>query len=488
MEHLRRWGLAARLRDDGFPPDYPRIVRFVTRVMGYELTRFDRPSNRDQQAQSREISPEGQIWCPKFWLDPALRARAADFPGVEVRLGWRLAGFRDAGDAVIAEAVEVASGRPQTLRASYLVGCDGGGSTVRRQLGIQLRGSFAEGHNLGVFFRAPTLLEANPHGPASQYFVVNAERRATVATVNGRDLWRLTLRVEAAEADTLDVAATIRRVLGADLPVQVLDVRPWAGHRVVAERYRAGRVFLAGDAAHLLWPSGGFGMNTGVGDAVDLGWKLAAVYQGWAGAHLLDSYEAERRPIGVRNVDEAADNKANDNQIPVPPALEADGPAGAQARQAVAAFIERTRRKEWHSLGVQLGYRYDPSPICWPDGTPPPPDDPSVYVPTARPGSRAPHAWLADGRSTIDLFGRGYVLLRLRARAAATAGLEAAARAVGLPLTVVDLDEPAVAALYERRLVLVRPDGHVAWRGDEPPADAAVVVGRVRGAASPDFD
>jgi 2-polyprenyl-6-methoxyphenol hydroxylase-like FAD-dependent oxidoreductase len=485
MEHLRRWGLADRLRNEGFPPDYPRIVRFVTRVMGYELARFPRPSNREQQVQSRDISPEGQIWCPKFWLDPALRDRARQFPCVELRLGWRLAHFEQDAAGVAAQLVEVATGRTQTVRADYLVGCDGGSSTVRRLLGIPLCGTFAEGHNLGVFFRAPTLLATNPHGPASQFFVVNRERRATVATVDGRELWRLTLLVDPAETDRLDVPATIRTVIGADLPIEVLDVRPWAGHRVVAQRYREGRVFLAGDAAHLLWPSGGFGMNTGVGDAVDLAWKLAAVYYGYAGPYLLDSYESERRPIGVRNVEEAAHNKATDIQIPVPPDLEDDTPAGARARREVGAFIERTRRKEWQTLGIQLGYRYDPSPICWPDGTPPPSDDPSVYEPVARPGSRAPHVWLADGRSTLDLFGRGFVLLRLRAPDLDTAPLERAARAVRLPLQVVDLAEPAVAERYERRLVLVRPDGHVAWRADTLPADPMALIDCVRGAVAP---
>jgi 2-polyprenyl-6-methoxyphenol hydroxylase-like FAD-dependent oxidoreductase len=482
MEHLRRWGLAARLRAEGFPPDYPRVVRFVTRVVGYELARFERPSNREQPWHVRHLSPEGQLWCPKFWFDPLLRERAAAFPTTRIRLGWRLERFQQTAEGVVAEAVEVATGRRETIRAAYLVGCDGGSSTVRRALGIALCGRFAEGYNLGVYFRAPTLLATTPLGPASQYFVVNRDCRAIVAAVDGRERWRLTLRVAPEEVERIDVRQALRLAIGADLPVEILDVRPWAGHAVVAEHYRVGRVFLAGDAAHLNWPSGGFGMNTGVGDGVDLGWKLAAVYQGWGGAYLLDSYELERRPIAVRNVEEASRNKATDLALPIPPELEEASAAGERARRALGALIEQVRRREWHTLGLQLGYRYDPSPLCLPDGTPPPPDDPGEYVPTARPGSRAPHAWLPDGRSTLDLFGRGFTLLRLRARDVDTRPLEAAARAVGLPLTVVDLDEPAIAALYERRLVLVRPDGHVAWRADAPPADAAALIDRVRGA------
>jgi len=483
MEHLRRWGIAARLREQGFPPDYPRVVRFVTRVVGYELARFERPSNRAQPAASAAISPEGALWCPKFWLDPVLRARASEFPTNEVRLGWRLERFWPDAAGVWAEAVEVATGRQETIRADYLVGCDGGGSLVRRALGVEYRGRFAEGYNLGVYFRAPTLLAATPLGPASQYFVVNRDGRAIVAAVDGRERWRLTLKVAPGAAERVDVRQALRQALGAELPLEILDVRPWAGHAVVAQRYRVGRVFLAGDAAHLNWPSGGFGMNTGIGDAVDLGWKLAAVCAGWGGDCLLDSYEAERRPVAERNVNEASRHKASDLALPVPPELEEASGAGEQARRALGATIARSRWKEWHTLGIQLGYRYDPSPLCLPDGTPPPSDDPSVYEPTARPGSRAPHAWLPDGRSTLDLFGHGFVLLRLGARPPDVAPLAAAARAAGVPLTVVELAQPAIVELYARRLVLVRPDGHVAWRADELPADPAALIDRVRGAA-----
>jgi len=480
MEHFRQWGLADRIRYSGFPADYRRNVRFVTRVLGYQLTVFERTSNSEPMPQEAAVSPEWSIWCPKFFLDPTLRAYAATLPEADVRYGWRCEAVSQSDAGVVADVVEVATGRRQRLAARYLVGCDGGASVVRRSVGIELEGTFAEGQNLGIFFRAPTLLATNPYGSASQYWLGNRDGVGPVSAVDGRERWRLSIEYPRDKLPQMDPAQVVRAALGADLPFEILHVRPWAGHRVVAARYRAGRVFLAGDSCHMMWPRGGFGLNTGAGDAFNLSWKLAAALQGWGGAGLLDSYDVERRPVGWRNVNRAAENRAAEIAVPIPEQLEADDERGARVRAQVAEHIERTRRKEWNTLGIQLGYRYE-SAICVPDGTLPPSDDPAVYEPTTRPGSRAPHAWLADGRSTLDLFGRGFVLLRLRARDADTTGLEAAARAVGLPLAVVDLDDPAVAALYERRLVLVRPDGHVAWRADAPPADAAAVVARVRG-------
>jgi hypothetical protein len=231
-----------------------------------------------------------------------------------------------------------------------------------------------------------------------------------------------------------------------------------------------------------MWPRGGFGLNTGIGDAVDLAWKLAGTIQGWAGPRLLESYDLERRPVGWRNVNTAAENRAAEMAVPVPESLEEDSPRGTAQRAEVAQVIERTRRKEWASLGIALGYRYDESPVCVPDGTPPPSDDGSVYEPTSRPGSRAPHAWLADGCSTLDLLGDdGFTLLCFGADEPTT--LCEAARSRGVPLQVRQVQNAEAERLYEKRLVLVRPDGHVAWRGDTLPADPVDLIDRVRGAA-----
>ena len=364
--------------------------------------------------------------------------------------------------------------------------CDGGGSTIRHQLGIRLEGNFVEGQNVAVLFRSPRLLE-NGHGKAVIYQITNQKMLGGITAVDGRELWRANLRgIRPEQLPSLDTARLVRDALGADVPFEILRVQPWEAHRVVAERYAKGRVFLAGDAAHLLWPTGGFGMNTGVGDGVDLGWKLAATIQGWGGPRLLDSYEAERRPIGIRNVNEAGDMRADfEGQISTSALLEEETDAGRRERERARAAILRTRAKEFQhdSAGIELGYRYDHSPICVPDGTPPPPLDHATYVPTTWPGARAPHAWLADGRSTLDLFGRGLVLLVLSPTTLDTSAFTVAAEKVGMPLSVVRFDEPEAREAYARRLVLVRPDGHVAWRGDAVPGDTRAIIDRVRGAA-----
>jgi hypothetical protein len=279
------------------------------------------------------------------------------------------------------------------------------------------------------------------------------------------------------------VDSIIRRVAGRDVRFEVLAVYKWDRRKMIAGHYRKGCVFLAGDAAHQMSTTGGFGMNTGIGDAVDLAWKLQAAVQGWAGPALLDSYETERKPVALYNLDEATDmfwkTKA---LLPGDETISENSPKGARLRELFAkTLIETNVQRQFDVEGVALGYRYDPSPIIVPDGTPPPPVEVQVYTPTARPGSRAPHAWLKDGRSTLDLFGNGFMLLRFGGRSSDLSEMVETARAAGLPLTVCDIDEAPVAALYERKYVLVRPDGHVAWRSDSPPENARSVIDQVRG-------
>ncbi|HKA32250.1 MAG TPA: FAD-dependent monooxygenase [Candidatus Binatia bacterium] len=484
-EHLRRWGIADEVRyRSGFPSDYPRNYIFVTRMNGHEIARFDHPAAADSAARS-PYSPEGRIWVSKPFFDPILQKHVRNLPGVEVRYRLAFKSFRQDENGVSVAVVDQESGARGEIEADYLVGCDGGRSNVRRQLGIELQGAFSQGMNVAVLFRSP-LLSISRHGPAVQYQIINADIQGAIAAVDARELWRLNIRgVKPDQIDSLDAAGKLRHALGENVPFEITAVRPWTGHCVVAERYRDGRVFLAGDAAHLLWPAGGFGMNTGVGDAVDLGWKLAAVLQGWGGPKLLESYEPERRPIGMRNVQEASEMRAGyDQALNVSPLLDADTEEGRAVREKARAAILKTRAKEFQndSPGIELGYSYDDSPICVGDGTPVPPFDHGVYIPTTRPGARAPHAALAGGRSTLDLFGRGFVLLALDSDKAEAAPLAAAAKRKRVPFEVVRLDNMNVKRIYGRALVLVRPDGHVVWRGDKISSDAAAIIDRVRGA------
>jgi hypothetical protein len=258
---------------------------------------------------------------------------------------------------------------------------------------------------------------------------------------------------------------------------------PWTRRELIADSFGTKRIFLVGDSAHQLSPTGAFGMNTGIQDAVDLSWKLAAMIEGWGGPALPDSYGQERRPVAARNAREASGNLERMLALP-PRELFEGGPEGERARLQCGAQFTEMMKREWFTIGIQLGYHYENSPICEPDGTAAPRDEVSAYVQTARPGHRAPHCWLAPGRSTLDLFGKGFVLLRFGTEPPDVNGLQLTAMTRKMPLQVVDIADREAAALYQSRLVLVRPDGHVAWRGDREPGEPDRVIDTVRGAAA----
>jgi hypothetical protein len=303
---------------------------------------------------------------------------------------------------------------------------------------------------------------------------VNAQRRAFMASVDGRSEFAFHAAVHAGEDADAWTEADARRVfheaLGCEIPLEVLSFGTWtAGHSLVAQSLQRGRVFIAGDAAHLFTPTGGLGYNTAVEDAVNLGWKLAHVLRGAAPAGLLDSYERERKPLALRNTAYARHFADSVGLFAARPELEEDNAAGQAARAAASAYLDTHVRLEFNIPGVTFGGRYDDSPLIVGDGTSPPPDTPNTYVPTACPGGRPPHAWLEDGRSLFDSFHREWTLLVLGPDAPAVQPFVEAARAWGLDLAVVRHPAPALRELYEAPLALVRPDQVIAWRG----ADAA---------------
>ncbi|WP_103383217.1 FAD-dependent monooxygenase [Pseudonocardia dioxanivorans] len=484
MEHLRRWGVAARARLESDPPtDYPHRFVFVTQVTGHLLASFDYGVTNRCPGEYGGVTPEGPAFISKFSLMPLLERAALSMPGVEIRRRKRAESFAQHSSGVRVSVRDLASDTIETIEAEYLVGCEGARSTIRKALGIEFEGDFAQGNNFAVHFRAPQLLDllvARTGAPAAQIQTLSSERRPYITVVDGTDEWRLSVYVDG-EPDREDIVGWIHEAVGAPIDVEILSAQPWSGHRVVANSYRRGRVFLAGDSAHLLWPKGGFGANTGIGDAVDLGWKLAATLEGWAGPGLLDTYEIERRPIAVRNVGEASSNWTSDARLAPDPTLDQTDETGDSARRAMGELIHTLRGREYRSIGVQLGYRYVDSPACIPDGTAAPPDEPDVYVPSTWPGCRAPHAWLPDGSSLLDHFGRGYVLVVTDD--APADGLTQSAAERGVPFSVLRVVDPDIARLYERPLVLVRPDGHVAWRGWAHPADPGALWDRLRGTA-----
>jgi 2-polyprenyl-6-methoxyphenol hydroxylase-like FAD-dependent oxidoreductase len=484
MEFCRRWGLVPAVEGSPYPRDYAQDNIYLTSLTGYELGRERFPGIG--QAPPPKESPQRRERCPQNMFDPILRAFAASQKNVALRYRTRLVSFTQDAELVTAVVENAETGAREEILARTIVGCDGARSLVRDTLGIAMQGNPVLTYTTNVIFRCPHLLSLHDKGKAYRHIFIGPEGTwATIVAINGRDEWRFSIIGGSEQRDytTDDIKAAIRRAVGRDFEFEILSVLPWVRRELVAERYRGGRGFIAGDAAHVMSPTGGFGMNTGIQDVVDLSWKLAAVLEGWGGDGLLDSYGIERQPIGTRNVTEASGNLRRMLSVPPHPDLLDNTPQGAATREKVGREFSETMRREWFTLGAHLGYRYEGSPICWPDGTAAPPDDPRAYVPTARPGHRAPHAFLADGRSTLDLFGRGFALLGFGAGAAEAAPLLQAAKKRNLPLTFTALAEPHIAALYERKFVLVRPDGHVAWRADRMPEDALCVIDVVRGAA-----
>ncbi|MGH8327377.1 MAG: FAD-dependent monooxygenase, partial [Steroidobacteraceae bacterium] len=424
-----------------------------------------------------------------LWFDPILARAAAREPLIQLQYQTRLRGFSQDAEGVSATLESLPGGDSRALRASYLVGCDGGASIVRRSLGIELEGEVLS-YSVGIYFTAKDLLQHHRMGKGTRYWIIGEEGTwGNLTVVDAKDIWRLTITggKEKVESEKFDAEHWLRRCLGRDdIEYRIDAVMPWRRNRMLAASYGSGRVFLAGDACHLNAPNGGFGMNTGLGDAVDIGWKLQAVLQGWAPPELLATYEVERRPIARRNVDAAARNFTLTRPKLSYRHVEEDGPEGEATRAALREALFRDTRPEWETTGAHLGYRYEGSPLIVPDGTPEPFDDLSTYVPCARPGHRAPHFDLPDGRSVLDLFGKSFVILQFGPADSTdrAAALLRAARTAGVPCESIRIEDDAAHRLYERRLVLVRPDGHVAWRDDEmriPPAQLiAIVTGCVR--------
>lgn len=484
-EHLRRWGIADALRAASpIPPDYPSDVVFATRMNGPLLARFENALH-GARARNDLYSEEAQ-WVPQYVLEEVLRAHAASLPGVRIAFNTEVVRFAEAADGVTSELHDLATGATVPVTSAYLVGADGARSAVREAIGARMEGQRAFSRNFNVIFRAPDLAARHGHGRAIMYWMVNAEVPSLLGPMDDQGLWFfMATKVGGIDAASLDPVELIRRGTGLrDLSVEVVGTDPWVAHQLVADRYATQRVYLAGDACHLHPPFGGFGMNMGIGDAVDLGWKMAATLQGWGGPGLLDSYAAERRPVHERTIAEAVVNHgALGNQL-VRPGIEDPGPLGDATRREVGDTIEATKVREFKTLGLVLGARYKASPIVAPDGSEPPVEHFMLYLPSAHPGCLAPHLWLADGSSLYDHFGPGFTLLVTEGDPDEAQPLATAAAARGMPFLVAAPGDDRLRARYGARLCLLRPDQHVAWRGDALPADLGPLLDRVTGHAA----
>lgn len=427
-------------------------------------------------ARSNPISSSRNIL-----FEPLLRSIVEALPGIRVRFGCELNSFTQSRDFVRV-SVQASNGDTEEIRAGYLIGCDGGSSTVRKQLGISLQGEANIRKLRQALFHCPDLYQRIPMGKGRHYHIAEGPLFPFIILQDSTRHWTL----HAAPATDAEMADIFKKSLGMPIGFEMLSVNEWTQHLLCAERYGEGRVFIAGDAAHLVIPTGGLGMNTGVGDAVDLAWKLAGALAGWGGPHLLSSYQAERRPIGLRNV--KASRAAMMGRLGWRAAYDPDVRKGSP--EGIAMFAEMARRfdheqrKVTEILGIEAGYRYVDSPMVWPEPGEGPDPENSRYVPTTWPGARLPHVWLSGGTALHDMLGSGFTLLRLE-RSADTSHLEAAIRTTGAPLDVLEVNDKAARGIYGCDLLLVRPDLHVAWRGcgselrEDAETVAAIATGRL---------
>ncbi|HWG78447.1 MAG TPA: FAD-dependent oxidoreductase [Stellaceae bacterium] len=491
MEHFRRLGFADEVRSAGLPPEYPTDIVYYTRFAKYELARFPLPSSREARARAAANSggwsaAELPHRVSQKFVEAILWKHAAALPSVSLCYGWRMTAFVDRGSHVEVEAESVADGARTSIRGAYLVGADGPRSAIRRQLGFNYAGrtgvarEFMGGRMYAIYVCAPEFYRVVPHKPGWMNVTINRDRRALMAAVDGRGEFAFHTQLRADEEESrvseADAAAMVRAAIGAPIALEILSRDTWtAGHALVADGFQRGRVFLGGDAAHLFTPTGGLGYNTAVEDAVNLGWKLAAVIKRQAPPNLLDTYSIERRPLAVRNTGYAQTFADSLGLFQPAPEIEDDTPQGAAARLEAGTYLNAHARAEFNIPGITFGGRYDGSPVIVADGTAPPPDTVNTYVPSACPGGRAPHLWLGQGRSLYDAFGFEWTLLRLGGRAPESAGFARATTGLGLDLTVLDLPGDEARELYGADLALIRPDQIVAWRGNDGAAAEAVL-------------
>jgi 2-polyprenyl-6-methoxyphenol hydroxylase-like FAD-dependent oxidoreductase len=483
MELFRRLGLAEALRAVAVPETNNFDVSWITTLCGHELHRFRYPSVAEWRARIREhndgtMPGEPPMRVSQIEIEPVLARAVRSAPSVDARWGVAIENLSQDATGVTA-TLRTAADRAEQVRCDYLVGCDGGSSEVRRCLGIRLDGEAAVMQRFMTHFRSDASPLLQRWGAAWHY----QSAAGTLIAQNDRDTWTLQSRFdESAPPHTTDPNALLREFAGRDFSCQILVANSWTPHLLVAQSYNLGRVFLAGDAAHQYIPTGGYGMNTGIGDACDLGWKLAAVLNGFAPPALLRSYDHERRPIGVRNCKASGRHSKTRGEIGrlYGAHLNEPGETGDIARAEAARRIAAIGNAENESFGIELGYIYRDSPIVCVEPDVETPDSELRYIPTTSPGARLPSVLLRDGTAIFDRLGPWFTLVCCGVQP--SGALVTAAEKFGMPLHVLQV-EPACEHLYGCGFLLVRPDQHIAWHGRacEDTDSAKAIVARCLG-------
>ncbi|MDA4848519.1 FAD-dependent monooxygenase [Hoeflea poritis] len=494
MEYMRRWGLTERVHNAGYNRDYPQDNVFLTTMTGFEIGRQIMPS------MSREIppaqSPVTRERCPQNFFDPVLTEFARE-KGAEIHYGLKYLEHEQKSDHVVAKISCLKTGETKQISAQFLVGCDGGNSGIRDELGIEMHGAGVLTYTTNVIFEAQGFNDLHDKTPGYRYMFVGPDGAwGTIVAIDGRDRWRMSIIGDKNPQPLYneeEVAEFAYKMVGKKFDLTVISIMPWIRSELVADRYHSGRVILCGDACHRTSPTAGLGMNTGIGDAVDLAWKLSAILQGWGDKEaLLRSYDQERIPIAARFTQFSTGNLNTMKAAAATEEMFKESDEGREQRRRLRKYFDEGLRREWFSLNMHLGNRYMNSDIIiYEEG-----EDPDliakeyeeaiIYNQTSRPGARAPHAWLRDGRSMIDFFGGGFVLLTFTDvdRRAAEEAFAVQAKELGIPFEVLLVDQPDIANIYDRRFVLVRPDGHVAWRNEHLPLDPSFVLEKVVGKRS----
>jgi 2-polyprenyl-6-methoxyphenol hydroxylase-like FAD-dependent oxidoreductase len=493
MEVFRRLGIAQRVRQGGLPANFPNDCAYRTTVVGRELSRIPIPCRADRYTATGGPdtdwpTPEPPHRINQIYLEPILFAAALERPQIKILNRIQIERFEQDDDGVLAFGRDLDGDLELIIAADYLIGCDGGRSTVRRLIGARLTGTDVVQRVQSTYIHAPQLKDLITQKPAWMTMSLNPRRCGTTVSIDGRDNWLIHnhLAPEESDFDSVDRDWALRTILGvdADFRYEILSKEDWIGRRLVADRFRDRRAFICGDAAHLWIPYAGYGMNAGIADAVDLSWMLAATLQGWAGPGMLDAYEGERQPI-TEQVSHFAMNHAlavMSQRRSVPPEVEADGPEGDAVRDRVGRAAYDLNVQQYCCAGLNFGYYYDHSPIIAHDGEKPPPYTMGGFAASTVPGARVPHVVLPDGRSVLDALGPGYTLLRADP-AIDVSELTAMASASGVPLALVEVGPDAASAGFSEALLMVRPDSHIAWRGDAPPRDPRGLLDRLIGAA-----
>lgn len=479
MDLFRRIGLADKLRKAGVPQDssYDIIWASDLKPGSHELHRFCYPSNRMEYWHRRNrndgtLSLEPPLRVSQILIEPLIREFAEQQPGVEIRFSCRLESFSESENGISAIIVDQDTGGKQEVRAKYLAACDGGNSTVRAQLGIESEGYLGAAHMYLVHFRSRDYELLHQFGQGWHYQTGWGQ----IVAQDDVEEWTLHALVPPDEGfDSVDPRKLVVDLMGKNFEFEILVANPVTLNYQVAHHYRAGRAFLVGDAAHQFVPTGGYGMNTGIPEVANLSWKLAAALHGWGGDDLLASYHDERQPIariskttserhlGIRaaiyRLYEEAGNLRGDDAI-------------SRAMQLkIGRQIARLGNIENEAWGTEQGYRYGASPVIIDEPGYAPPFDMSGVTPSTWPGSILPHMFLDDGSAVYDHLGKWFTLLVLEEHD--TSAIESAARQIGMPLEIVRITDAEVRSVYEKPLILVRPDQHVAWRGDSLPSVAS---------------